>query len=161
MAERIGGKDGISVAEVAIRKTDGLDSRPARFIKVPIAPSGVAEEDSGIDIPAGCVVLPDVIVEVTVGAGTIDIGLLSTDVGGDANGFVAGLDVSSTGMKAGVLANGAETVGALLKVTTSGGPAARPHIAVSTALSVSYTCSNASMRGNVYIPVFEPFSSND
>lgn len=50
------------------------------------------ETDTGFDLPQGCAIDPDrVLLKVTTAdAGhTLDVGLLSTEVGGDTNGFVA------------------------------------------------------------------------
>jgi len=57
------------------------------------------EKDTGWDLPSTAVVI-DVLVEVTTAeAGiTMDVGLLSTETGGDSDGFLAGVSVASTGI---------------------------------------------------------------
>ena len=64
---------------------------------------GTTENDTTQNLPSTAIV-EDVLVNVTTaeatgGTKTLDVGLLSSETGGDANGFVAAVDVSSTGLK--------------------------------------------------------------
>src|SRR3982750_2055977 len=100
--QKIGGNQGIQVQDLKIMKSDGLDSKPIRYIKVPIVPTGTTEQLSGLKLPAGTVVLADgIFIDVTTLGGTVDLGTAETvgAGGGDANGFVAALSVASTGQK--------------------------------------------------------------
>ena len=78
------------------------------------ASDGTGENDTGWDLPSTAIV-EDVLVnvktaEATGTTKTIDVGLLSSEAGGDADGFLDGVDVSSTGLK-----------GASLSVTEAAG----------------------------------------
>ncbi len=78
----------------------GLASRTRKITIT--APTG-AEQDSGWDLPTAGFV-SDILVnvrtaEATGATKTLDIGLLSSESGGDADGFVDGLSVSSVGLK--------------------------------------------------------------
>jgi len=81
---------------------NALDNR----VKVKVLSFGpnAGENDTGWDLPAKAIVL-DVIVEVeTADAGeTLDVGLLSTETGGDADGFLDGISLGSVGIVQGVL----------------------------------------------------------
>jgi len=139
------------------------------------APTG-SEQDAGIDLPAKAVVL-DVLVDVTAaevtgGTKTMNVGLLSSESGGDADGFLVGVSCASTGLKRGVAtvtAGGSETYlsattrGALLGSFVAGSDSAgdvgtvyeRPHLSDSvTAKSVSYTAGDSDwveFRGTIVV----------
>jgi hypothetical protein len=113
--------------------TGGADLGSAyRSITIPIGyADGTAETDSGIDLPATSSLLPQVLLEVqtpevTGATKTLDIGTLSGEAGGDADGIAAGLDVSSAGLVKATLASGGQTLGALLRVDESGSGALVP-----------------------------------
>lgn len=68
--------------------------------------SAGTETDTGWDLPADAVVL-DVFLKVTTAEATgttktINVGLLASESGGDADGFIDGLSVATTGYKRGV-----------------------------------------------------------
>lgn len=96
---------GLSVTELADAKLAGnakhtvLKAITKRFK----FGDGTTETDLGFDLPAYAVVdevLIDVITAEATGATkTLDIGLLSSESGGDADGFLDGVSVSSTGLK--------------------------------------------------------------
>jgi len=71
--------------------------------KIPFTASPT-EKDTGWDLPATAVVI-DVLVEVTTAeAGvTMDVGLLSTETGGDADGFLDDVPMGSVGIVSGTL----------------------------------------------------------
>lgn len=124
--------------------------------------TGTTETDMGFDLPADAEVL-DVLIyvrtaEATGTTKTLDIGLLSSESGGDADGFLDGVSVSATGLKrfAHTITTGANntylastTLGALMRDfvagedTAAGGDgfvAHKPHLTSSvTAKSVSIT----------------------
>lgn len=153
--EKVGGNQGISARAVQITK-QGLAGQPARYLEIPITgqTAGV-EKTTGVQIPLGTVVLPGTLVSVETAAGTIDVGILSSESGGDADGFLAAVSCAATGIKKGSLANGAETVGVLNKETSSAGPVAMPHVADGTAKTISYTASSASLKGTILIPIYD------
>lgn len=150
-------------------------------LSISATPDG-SEQDTTWDLPAKALVL-DVLVDVTTaeatgGTKTLDVGLLSSESGGDADGFIDGLSVASTGLLrpgAAVTAGGTEsyisswtrgvllTVGAPLAGTNNAGDVGtyyeKPHSAGSvTAKSVTYTAGSndfAEFRGDIYIIYLE------
>src|SRR5688572_17389996 len=130
-------------------------------VKIPInsAPTG-SEQDTGVDIPAKCLVLDAYVdartAEATGATKTLDVGLLSSESGGDADGFLDGVSVAATGVKTGAATYtdgtsqnyiSANTIGALLfsglvgadGAGTAGTINRRKHICNGTARSISYT----------------------
>lgn len=67
------------------------------------ASDGTGENDTGWDLPSTAIVTKVLVnvktAEATGTTKTIDVGLLSTESGGDADGFLDGIDVSTTGLK--------------------------------------------------------------
>lgn len=133
--------------------------------------SSGSEVDTGWDLPADAVVL-DVYLKVTAAEATgttktINVGLLSTESGGDADGFIAGLSVAATGyFRPSVVHTthvvGTQTRGALLQETDAGTNdddrgfyVENPHVAGSvTAKSVSVTVGSANFaefEGSLFI----------
>ena len=107
--------------------------------------TAAAETDTGFDFPTASAVLPNPMVRVTTADATetIDVGLLSSESGGDADGFINALDVASAVLvKATLLASG-DTMGALLSVLDSanaGDDAPEAHIVTgAAATSITYT----------------------
>ena len=117
------------------------------------------ETDSTFDLPAKALVT-DVFVDVTtLQAGkTVDIGLKSTEAGGDANGFAAALSLAATGivrpqaaLDGGAAYFATNTRGALLSLFAAGTNAddrglyqEKPHASTAvTAKSLSYTTNTA------------------
>jgi len=137
-----------------------------KTLRVPItaAPDGT-EQDSGVDLPLKSVVLGYYVdvtaAEVTGATKTMDIGLLSTEVGGDADGFGVGIDCSAVGIQKPTLLNTGQTLGALLAVDESGGGVLVPegHVCNGTAVSVSYTAGSVGdwveFRGDIYFVLLE------
>lgn len=145
-------------------------------ILISSTPTG-SEQDTGWDLPSKAIVLDvwlDVTtVEATGTTKTLDVGLLASESGGDADGFLKGVSVASTtGIKRGVptLTTGSNEVyfasttrGALFAALTAGTDNAgdvgtyfeKPHLAGSvTAKSISYTSASANFaefRGAIYI----------
>lgn len=132
--------------------------------------SSGSEVDTGWDLPADAVVLK-VFLKVTAAEATgttktIDVGLLSSESGGDADGFIVGLSVASTGTKvptATIATNthvSATTSGELLFGFDAGADATNPGIAfpkehpVGVAKSVSVTAGDTDwveFEGSLFI----------
>jgi len=151
--------------------------------KIPFTAS-TTEKDTGWDLPSTAIVL-EVLVEITTAeAGiTMDVGLLSTETGGDADGFLDGVSVAAVGIVAGELSitktTGVNenyisavacTRGVFLRMLESelGTDTAGDHgfvvyekevhpAAAVTAKSVSYTHSAgaSAVKGNIYIIYFD------
>jgi hypothetical protein len=149
-------------------------------ISISSTPTG-SEQDTTFDLPAKAIVT-DVWVDVTTaeatgGTKTLDVGLLSSESGGDADGFLDGISVATTGLKRGIPTftvgsnetfYASTTRGSLLRtVSLAGADVAgdvgtyheRPHLSDSvTAKSVSYTAGSndfAEFRGAIYIAYIE------
>lgn len=128
--------------------------------KIPISDRGASEVDTGFDLPAKAVVL-DVWVDIrtleaTASTKTIDVGLLSSETGGDADGFLDGVSTASALAAQGTLTNGTLTLGALLR-DASGVSVAysrKNHLTDSVAAkSVTYTLGGAhtEVAGDIHI----------
>lgn len=157
---------------------DGIQYLVKR-IDITSTPTG-SEQDTGWDLPANAV-LTDLLVyvktaEATGGTKTLDIGLLASESGGDADGLADGISVAATGwVRPGfaLTVGGSETyVSAItrgvlfapsaLAGSNSGGDVGtyfeRPHLSSSvTAKSVSYTAGSndfAEFRGSIYLFYF-------
>lgn len=169
---------GISVAGVAVTATPAEINTVAdvsvnggivkvKKISIAATPTG-SEQDTTFDLPAKSVVL-DVFVDVTTaeatgGTKTLDVGLLSSESGGDADGFLDGVSVATTGLKRPSLVAGAVTRGLLMRETVTGSGSAthsspNPHASTAvTAKSVSYTAGSndfVEFRGDLYIVYVE------
>jgi len=155
-----------------------FDSRQTGFIKVKRISfsANTSETDTGVDLPSTAVIL-DVFLKVTTAeAGkTINVGLLSSETGGDADGFVAGASLASTGVvvPAVTVTSGTNedylsacTYGAFLADFTAGSDNAgdvgtfnKKLFATDsvTAKSLTYTCSSgtSSAAGYIYIVYVE------
>lgn len=120
----------------AFGQNQSLEWALEKFLKVvtlPFAAGTATEVDTGYDLPDNCIVL-DVLIEViTADTGeVIDVGLLSSESGGDTDGFLDGVSVNATGLVAGnaVLTTGSNetymsscTLGALLATFLAGSDA--------------------------------------
>lgn len=117
--------------------------------------TAATEEDTGIALPAYCLVEPWVAVEVrTIDATeTIDLGTLSTD-SGDADGFLVGASVATAGLVPGALV-GTDTLGALLKEDTNASSVLVPkaYSLGTAARNVSYTTSAGSDTGKGFFRI--------
>lgn len=114
------------------------------------------EKDTGFDLPSGAQVqsFPGLEVTAVDATETIDCGILSTEASGDADGFIALASVATLGSVRISVANGADTLGALLKVQDSinaGDDAPAPHVVLSTSRSISYTTTAGSDTGKGFI----------
>ena len=126
-----------------------------------------SEFDSTYDLPAGAAVL-NAIVEVTtaVASSTIDVGILSTEAGGDADGFLDGVSCATAGKIAPITYDASaaadltlgELISSDLTEDAAAGYAAIPKLWIGdgTATSVSYTTSDHDVAGNIHILYAEP-----
>lgn len=120
--------------------------------------SGTDEIDTGVEIPAGALI-QNVYLDVNAVDGTtIDVGLLSSETGGDADGLLDGISTASLGLNAGNLDAAGATLGELLRVDSSGSSSLvpAPH-KVGTAKTISYTLGEASpdLKGKIIVLYLE------
>jgi|CXWL01.1.fsa_nt_gi hypothetical protein len=142
-------------------------------VAVPFGPNNNSEQDTGLDLPANCLMTAyNVSLRVTTADATetIDVGLLSGEAGGDANGFITVGDVGTTGWRellpqitGGTTIDyvGTRYIGDLLAtsitgadaVATVGGFTSKRYRTDGTAKSISYTGSAGSdtAAGYVYL----------
>lgn len=113
--------------------------------------AAATEVDTGFDEPANAIMLPNPglrVVDVDA-TETIDVGTDSGD-SGDADGFLDGLSVATAGVVKGTLADGAATIGALLRVDESAGDLV-PEGHASTGKSITATLSAGSDTASGFI----------
>jgi hypothetical protein len=142
-----------------------------KMMVVPFA-SNTTETDTGVDFPKNSFVRPPLIEVVTAhSAKTIDVGLLSSETNGDADGFIVGASLASTGfVRPWTTTTGSNetyvnlvTLGALIGKGSTGTDAANDfgqlggygHIVTgSNATSLTYTCSSGTTTaaGYIYVP---------
>lgn len=130
-------------------------------VKIPFTKS-TTEVDTGIEIPAN-VICTGAFVEVTsnVAASTIDVGLLSTEDSGDADGFLDGVSCANAGFIMPVnqaAAAASLTAGELIStdIKSADGTAIyfalpKEHVFDGTTKTVSYTTSDHAIVGNIYL----------
>ena len=144
-------------------------ARQTLVIPFSIADTAAATEtDTGFDLPTDCLVQPSgTLVEVITleASKTIDVGILASESGGDANGIVAATSVAAAGailpivtVTSGVYS--ANTFGALISDYTAGTNAddrglfnTKQYRCNGTAKSLSYTLSSASAAATGYIKI--------
>lgn len=121
--------------------------------------TATTEEDTGFDLAAGTIVLPTPYVRVFEIDATedIDVGLLSSESGGDADGFIDGASVATAGTVKPTRTNGSDTMGALLSVQDSanaGDIIPEPYV-IAAAVSITYTTSagSDSCSGLICLPI--------
>ncbi len=143
------------------------------FLGIPFT-KNTSETDTNIDIPSGMIVSPLSFVQVidAVAAATINVGILSSESGGDADGFIKAASCAAAGIVGGSLmaadaSTGGETLGALLQAgaptelkdaNTKYGvlPKLPGWIGDGTATSVSYTTSNHAIAGKIWLHLLHP-----
>lgn len=118
--------------------------------------TATTETDTGFDFPTGATILPRPSVDVRTADATetIDVGLLSSESGGDANGFIAALSVGTPGQIDTTFAS-TVTNGALLVETATGAAAVIPgtYVIGATAVSLTYTLTAGSDTAAGYLKV--------
>ena len=163
----------------SIQSTVDLNGMKLRRLAIAFG-DGTTETDTGWDLPAKAIV-HDVFVDVTTaeatgGTKTVDVGLLSSESGGDADGFLDALSVAATGGIRGLVAKttgsneifyASTTFGVFLALLQAGADVAldvgtfdeSPHIADSvTARSVTWTPGSADFAelvGVIYVAYTE------
>ena len=126
-----------------------------------------SEFDSTFDLPEGAVIIGQPFVEVVdeVASGTIDVGILSSESGGDADGFIDGMSCATAGKIVPIAwdasADADNTLGLLISYAMLGGTAnygriPKLWVCDGTAVSVSYTTSDHAIAGNIHILYAEP-----
>ena len=121
--------------------------------------TAAVETDTGFDLPLNAVVQGDgagVLVTDLDATETVDVGLLSSETGGDANGFLVALSVAAAGFIAGSVAATA-TLGAMLVNTFATTPQVNVpgrHVGDGVAESICYTASAGSdtVTGKIVLP---------
>lgn len=144
------------------RLVAGKMTKDGFAVRLPFVKS-TTEASTGFLIPAGAII-NDVFIEVStaVAESTIDIGILSTEVGGDADGFVDGESCAATGRVQHVEYNtsaDANTRGVLLvasDIKTADSTALyysipKQHIGDGVAKTITYTTSNHTIAGNIFV----------
>lgn len=130
-------------------------------IKIPFE-KNATEKDTGIDLPAG-VIVTGAFIEVTenVAASTVDVGLLSTEASGDADGFIDGASAASKGFVFPVnqaAAAASLTAGELISTDIKSADSTaiffalpKSYVTDGTTKSITYTTSDHEIEGNIYI----------
>ena len=143
-----------------IQERDGHAQAGNLTMVVPLSDvSGTDEIDTGFDLKPNDIVknvyLRVYTEEATASTKTIDVGLLSTESGGDADGFLDGVSTAAAGSVLGSLASGGQTLGTLLHVDESGGGVLtrEQHVVNGTAVSISYTLGEALTEGDLDIVI--------
>jgi hypothetical protein len=140
------------------------------WIKIPFS-KNTSEEDTSVDLPSG-VVVEDIAVYVTdeVASGELDVGLLSTEASGDADGFLDGISCATAGFirpTATVTSGSSEEYlsatdyGVLLADFEAGADSAGDvgtfnrlyHTCDGTTVSVTYTTTNHDIAGYILLKV--------
>lgn len=130
-----------------------------------------SEFDTTYDLPAGAVVLGAFVNVVTnVASGTIDVGILSGESGGDADGFIDGMSCATAGKIVPIAwdasADADNTLGllissAMLGGTNNYGRIPKMWVCDGTAISISYTTSDHAIAGNIHIMYAEPGAADE
>jgi hypothetical protein len=120
---------------------------------------GTGEKDTGFNLPSNGIVLGcflDVDTAETTGTTkTIDVGMLSSESGGDADGFLDGVSTATAGAVKGTLASAGQTLGVLLSVDESGAGVLVPegYLLDGVPNSVTYTLGSAHTELVAYIVI--------
>lgn len=121
------------------------------------APDDGTETSTGFSLPAKAIV-KDVFLDVTTAESTgttktITVGTDSTD-SGDADGFLTGVSVATTGLKKGTVVNGAVTLGALLLTDLNGTSDVKEQDISSGGKEITFTAASANfaeLEANIFI----------
>jgi hypothetical protein len=134
-----------------------------RYAVIKVSDLTSGENDSGFDFQAGDIIDHVFIkvrtAEVTGSTKTIDVGLLSSESGGDADGFLDGVSTAATGIISPALTNGARTQGLLLTDDEDGSGALVPMpYVVTTAVSLTYTHGDVptELDAEIHVRYFRP-----
>jgi hypothetical protein len=132
-------------------------------MRVPITVLSTGEKDTGHDLRTGDVVeevyLDVKTAEATSGTKTIDVGLLSSESGGDTDGFLDGVSTAAAVVVQGSLDSAGQTLGTLLHVDESGaGVLTRQPYIVAAATSIVYQlgAAHTELDADIVIKFFRP-----
>lgn len=122
--------------------------------------SANTETDTGFDFPTASAVLPYPMVRVSTidATETIDVGLLSSESSGDADGFINAVALDTAVLVKATLTASGDTMGALLSVLDSanaGDDAPEPHVvtgAAATSISYTLTAGTDTAEGFIMLP---------
>ncbi len=152
-------------------------SQRQHTLVVPIGFSSAAEVDTGLDLPVANLIVTDAFLRVTAidATETVEIGILSSEAGGDADGFLDLMDVGTLGLvnsypvvtngtNIDYYATGGSIYGVFLSqlitgadaVATVGGFARRNYRTDGVAKSISYTETSGgdTLAGYLYLPYY-------
>lgn len=125
--------------------------------------TAATETSTGFTFPRSIIESPNVGIFVTAidATETLDVGLLSTETGGDADGIMAAISVATLNEVVATLLDGAQTLGALLRVASTGATVLVPRGfycrgAATFARTLVITTSAGSDTGKGYINI--PYS---
>jgi len=163
-------EEAVGKGEVVCSGSDGkvrkLYPGSVKTMVIPFT-KNTSETDTTVDIPEGAVFL-NAFIEVTteVASSTIDVGILSTEANGDADGFLDGVSCAVAGKIAPITYDASAaadlTLGELVSQDfvedATAGYIAFPQMWIGdgTATSVSYTTSDHDIVGNIHIMFAEP-----
>lgn len=145
-----------------IQERDGHSKTGLLTLVHRISDLGTGEKDTGLDFQAGDVIINAYVAvrtaEATAATKTIDVGLLSSESGGDTDGFLDGVATSAAAVVRGSLV-GTDTVGVLLKQDTNGSSVFVPaeHV-VASAVSLVYQLGSAhtELVADIIVRFFRP-----
>lgn len=106
-----------------------------KVLAIPFTSTKTSEVDSGYDVPSSSMIT-DVYVKITTAStanGTMSVGLITTS-SGDADGFIAALGTSSTGLKYPFATYTAATSGDIISATNTRGVLISTHASGTTDL---------------------------
>lgn len=162
VADELASLNGLTATPAELNGLDASIIAVSKFQKFAItaAPDG-SEQDTTIVLPAKAIVKRVILdisaAEATGGTKTIDIG--TKDISNDPNGFIAGLATDATGQLEGSLANGAQTLGALLAVDEDGAGTLVPRDDLTSfGATVTFTAGDTDwveFRGVIYVEYIE------
>lgn len=134
-----------------------------RYAVARVSDLTTGEKDTGIDFKAGDIIEAVWVnvrtLEATATTKTIDVGLLSSESGGDTDGFVDGLSTAAAGNILPRLDSGGQTYGVLLHEDESGAGVLvpTPHV-IASAVSLVYQLGSAhtELVAEIHVKYFRP-----
>lgn len=137
-------KEGVTEVPINTQRRDWVAKVPFSFADSTAA----TEKDTGFDWATATLVLPNPsIIVVAADSGiTVEVGTLSSESGGDADGYIDAVSCASAVLVKATIVNGANTMGALFEVQDSANAGDLTHeahvITGAAAKSISYTLSS-------------------
>ena len=139
------------------------------WLKIPFT-KNASEADTSFDLTSGMMVL-DVATEITtaVASGTIDVGMLSTEASGDADGFLDAQDCATAyhyavTNKVDATAGDINLGALLVEVDIKDATGTPVYVSIptvykcdGTTVSVSYTTSAHAIAGNILLNIYTPY----